>query len=100
MCGDLNCPGIDSKHIHDDLSSLLESFDLTQHVKSPTRDHHICDIFASEVPATVSNLTVDDAGLISDHRLSLRSSSLTSPNYTTSNIIFVQRHQKHKSVNL
>ena len=58
MCGDLNCPGMDSTHIHDGLSSLLEFFDLTQHVKSPTNDHHILDIFVSEIPATVSNLTL------------------------------------------
>ena len=69
LCGNLNCPRIDCSHVDNDLALLLDTFGLCQHVCEPTRGANLLDILASEDVSSVSNLVVDDAGLISDHRL-------------------------------
>ena len=71
ICGDANCPGVDSLHIDADLELVLSEFGMKQLVLSPTRDENILDIFAVETNCTVSNVKVLDAGYISDHRLVL-----------------------------
>ena len=67
LCGDLNSPGTDGSHVDDDLASVLDTFGLCQHVCEPTWGVNLLDILASEDVSSVSNLVVDDAGLISDH---------------------------------
>ena len=37
MCGDFNCPGVDSASVRSDLLSLLDAHGLQQFVKAPTR---------------------------------------------------------------
>ena len=73
LCGDLNCPETDGSYVDDDLASLLDTCGLRQHVCEPTRGANLLDILASEDVSSVSNLVVDDAGLISDHRLIIAS---------------------------
>ena len=69
LCGDLNCPGLDSGHPDADMADLIDSFVLTQLVHQPTRDENLLDVLATEDPTTISDLFIDAAGLISDHRL-------------------------------
>ena len=69
VCGDTNCPGPDSTSIDPDLDDVFSAFGLTQQVYSPTRYNNVLDVLASDDLVAVNNLRVDDAGLISDHRL-------------------------------
>ena len=61
MCGDVNRAGTDADNIDDDLQSMVDSFGLTQYVNTQTRGDSLLDIIV-----TVSGLSVDDAGLVSD----------------------------------
>ena len=47
LCGDLNCPGLDSGHRDEDVADLIYSFGLTQHVHQPTRDENLLDVLAT-----------------------------------------------------
>ena len=47
LCGDLNCPGLDSGHPDADVTDLIDSFGLTQHVHQPTRDENLLDVIAT-----------------------------------------------------
>ena len=67
LCGDMNCPGPECSHINEDLVSLLDTFGLFQHVHEPTRGRNLLDIVATDHVASISDLLVDDSGLISDH---------------------------------
>lgn len=69
VCGDLNCPGADGTRVDELLAIALDSFGLLQHVNLPTRHDNLLDILASSDPSVVTGVGVDDAGLISDHRL-------------------------------
>jgi len=69
ICGDLNCPGPDSMSTDPDLAAVFDSFDLTQHVSSPTRNNNLLDVLAAEPAVGVHDIRVDDAGQLSDHRL-------------------------------
>ena len=69
LCGDFNCPGLDETHIDNGLLTVLESYGLQLLVHEPTRGGNILDILASDNPGLVSDVLVDEAGLISDHRL-------------------------------
>jgi len=69
LCGDLNCPGVDSTHVDDRLERALDALDLTQFVNSATRGDNLLDVLASSTSTLVSGVKVDDAGLLSDHRL-------------------------------
>ena len=51
------------------LDDVLDSFGLTQHVNQPTRINNLLDIIASDANLPVSDVVVDDAGNVSDHRL-------------------------------
>ena len=98
LCGDLNCLGTDGSLVDDDLASLLDTFGLCRHVCEPTRVANLLDILASEDVSSVSNLVVDDAGLISDHRLIIASVRLClparhAPPYTFRNIENVNLRQ-------
>lgn len=42
---------------------LIDNFDLQQH------DHHLLDVFIINDQVPVSDVRVDDAGAVSDHRL-------------------------------
>ena len=69
ICGDVNCPGRDSTSTDPDLAAVFDSFDLTQHVSSPTRNNNLLDVLAAEPAVGVHDVRVDDAGQLSDHRL-------------------------------
>ena len=60
---------MDGTHADDDLQNLLDSFGLDILVNEPTRANNLLDILASDDPGLVSETYVDDAGLLSDHRL-------------------------------
>ena len=79
LFGDINCPETNGSHVDDDLASLLDTFCLCQHVCEPTRGANLLDILASEDVSSVSSLVIDDAGLISDHRLIIASVRLCLP---------------------
>ena len=65
----MNCPGSGSDRVNDDLSTLLSSFHLTKLVHKPTRGKNLFDVVATDDPAAIFELKVDDCCLISDHRL-------------------------------
>ena len=69
LCGDLNCPSADRSHFAPELESLFDSFDLIQHISEPTRGSNMLDHLVSESGLHISDVLLDDAGLISDHRL-------------------------------
>ena len=69
VCGDLNCPGVDSTHVDDELAAALDSFGLFQLIRSPTRSDNVLDVLASVNPTAVFGAQVSDACYISDHRL-------------------------------
>ena len=54
-------------------------YNVSLYVCEPTRGANLLDILASEEVSSVSNLVVDDAGLISDHRLVIASVRLCLP---------------------
>ena len=50
---------------------MLHWFGLTQHVNTPTRGDNLLDNIVAEDPFAVCGLSVDDAGIVSDHHLML-----------------------------
>jgi hypothetical protein len=78
LCGDVNGPGADGE-INAALCDVLNSLDLHQHVKEPTRGANILDIIATVGRSKIDNLHVHDAGLISDHRLITATMSIGPP---------------------
>ena len=62
LCGDFNCNDVD-------VGDVLETFSLKQHVNVPTRSDNLLDLLISDGSYVVSDLRVDDAGCVSDHRL-------------------------------
>ena len=60
MCGDFNDV---------DITDILDTFGLNQHVKAPTRSDNLLDLLISDNSVAVSDVRVDDAGCVSDHRL-------------------------------
>jgi len=73
LCGDLNCPGVDAVSVADELADVIDVHGLHQHVTQPTRPtpDYLLDVFATDTALPVRDVHVDDAGLISDHRLVL-----------------------------
>lgn len=71
VCGDLNCPGPDAVSVSADLADVFDVLGLEQHICSPTRANpdHLLDVLATDSALAVSDVLVDDAGCISDHRL-------------------------------
>ena len=69
VVGDLNCPGDGPTSINAELSEVFESLGLVQHVHEPTRLGNLLDIIVSDSSLTIGCVRVDDAGLVSDHRL-------------------------------
>jgi len=71
LCGDLNCPGVDAVSVADELSDVIDTVGLQQHVREPTQSSpdHLLDILATDPALCICNVRVDDAGLVSDHRL-------------------------------
>lgn len=69
LCGDMNCPGSTASSVATELQSLLDSTGLKQHVNQATRGDNLLDVVASSKESAVRDVTVDDAGFISDHRL-------------------------------
>ena len=69
ICGDMNCPGSDEHSTDVNLSDLFDSFGLKQHVTAPTREGNLLDVLATEDHAAVMDVSVEDVGLVSDHRL-------------------------------
>ena len=76
---DTNCPGADWTSIDPDLADVFSAFRLTQQVHSPTRYNNVLDALATDDLVFVNSLRVDDAGLISDHRLAAPSVSALLP---------------------
>ena len=70
LCGDLNCPGSGGR-INDMLTDIFNTFGLHQYIEVPTRGENILDILAADARATVYDVQVSDAGLVSDHKLIL-----------------------------
>ena len=69
LCGDVNCPGVDGTCVDNSLASMLDSLGLDQLVTSPTCDDNLMDILATDTSESLSDVEIDDAGCISDHRL-------------------------------
>ena len=69
LCGDLNCPGADPATVDPRLDDIFGTFELNQHVKQATRDNNLLDVLATHSTLVVKNIRVDDAGMVSDHRL-------------------------------
>ena len=69
LCGDVNCPGVDGTCVDDSLALLLDSLGLHQLLTSPTRDDSLLDILATDTAESLSDVEIDNAGCISDHRL-------------------------------
>ena len=69
VLGDFNCPGDGPTTIATELSATFESLGLLQHVREPTRHENLLDLVVTDKSLTVSGLSVDDAGQVSDHRL-------------------------------
>ena len=69
VVGDFNCPGDGPASIGVELSSVFESLSLLQHVCEPTRLGSLLDLVIIDHELTISKLSVNDAGLVSDHRL-------------------------------
>ena len=70
ICGDFNCPGHDHLFINETLATLLDRFDLEQHVNGPTRNQNILDLMITAGGvSTVDIIQIHDAGMLSDHRL-------------------------------
>ena len=69
LCGDLNCPGVDSSSVDDGLAAVLDSLGLELLVDKPIRENNLLDIVATEAPGAFSAIHVDDTGCLSDHRL-------------------------------
>ena len=65
IVGDINCPGENSQ-LDPGLSNLFESFSLQQHVQQLTRQNNLLDAIISDMPSSVGDVTVTDAGCISD----------------------------------
>ena len=82
VCGDVNCPGPAPSSVDVGLADVLDSLGLTQLVSSPTRDNNLLDILASTSSTLVTNIAVDDAGLISDHRIVTANITVRSPKPT------------------
>ena len=69
LSGDFNCPG-DSSAPDPELTSILDSFDLTLHVNKPTRKHNLLDILITPSTSDVlSNVRVHQSDSMSDHQL-------------------------------
>jgi hypothetical protein len=69
VVGDFNCPGNGPASIDAELNAVFELLGIFQHVCEPTRRDNLLDLVVTDQPLTVSGLSVDDAGLVSDHRL-------------------------------
>jgi len=69
ICGDLNCPGTDSSHIGEHLSTVFDSISLSELVCTPTRNDNLLDVLVSSRPSAFCDVRVTDAGVVSDHRL-------------------------------
>ena len=82
VCGDVNCPGPTPSSVDVALAEMLDSLGLTQLVGSPTRDNNLLDVLASTSSTLITNVAVDDAGLISDHRIVTANVTVRSPKPT------------------
>ena len=69
LCGDLNCPGVQSTAIASKLQVTLDSLNFIQHVTLPTRNNHILDILASNDTSLVTSISIVSSHHISDHSL-------------------------------
>jgi len=82
VCGDENCPGPTPSSVDVGLAEMLDLLGLTQLVGSPTRDNNLLDVLASTSSTLITNVAVDDAGLISDHRIVTANVTIRSPKPT------------------
>ena len=70
VCGDLNCHGDDQSTVDIRLTAVLDSLNLCQLVRSPTRNNNLLDVLAcTDGHHLVHDVDVDEAGGVSDHRL-------------------------------
>ena len=70
VCGDLNCAGNNPFSVDSRLMSVFDAANMTQLVTSPTREDNLLDVIAcSGDRRLVHDVTVDENGRISDHRL-------------------------------
>ena len=69
ICGDFNCPGTDRSTVDHRLVDIFETFGLDPHEKEATRGDNLLDVVATHPSLVVSNVRVDEAGMVSDHRL-------------------------------
>ena len=51
------------------LVDIFETFGLDQHVKEATRGDNMLDVVATHPSLVVTNVRVDEAGMVFDHRL-------------------------------
>ena len=82
VCGDVNCPGPTTSSVDVGLAEMLDSLGLTQLVGSPTHDNNLLDVLALTSSTLITNVAVDDAGLISDHRIVTANVNVRSPKPT------------------
>ena len=69
VCGALNCHGDDPNSIDDRLAAVFDAMNMKQYVDCPTRENRLLDVLACSDDQLIRDVTVDDAGNVSDHRL-------------------------------
>ena len=74
MCGDFNCPGVDSTSVRGDLSSLLDAHGLQQFVNASTRRtsnvESLLDlVIGSSSSKRIQQVAVQSTYDVSDHEL-------------------------------
>ena len=70
VCGDFNCPGNDGRQLDDNLSDVLQRYDLVQHVADATRGDNTLDLLltSSDDARVLSQIAVQPT-CFSDHHL-------------------------------
>ena len=58
LCGDLNCPDVDSLSVDSGLVMVLNSFGIIHLVGDPTRDNILQDVLATNDPSSVSEVRI------------------------------------------
>ena len=65
LCDNFSCPGVNDSHTDKELEIVLDTFNLTQHISSPTHGDSLLDIIVCEDATSTWNIRLDEAGLIS-----------------------------------
>jgi len=72
VCGDLNCHSDESNSIDDRLYAVFDAMNMEQYVHEPTRENRLLDVLACSDDRLIRDVTVDDAGNVSDNLITGR----------------------------